>query len=133
LVVQRPSWNHPALEHLVGDGSRNSIDKLGAHLWITAQFLDDFLLHRRLRLVFLLPQLLACRLLIFLDDLLGDHVQERILSIGNTGKQQHGRRYKTYKNISSWLSPFPTETFLVYFRISVSLQIHPSLEIYTKT
>jgi hypothetical protein len=82
VAVQRPSWNHPALEHLVSDGSRDSVDELGAHLWITAQLLDDFLFHRRFRLVFLLPQLFAGRLLVFLDNLLSHHVQERILSIG---------------------------------------------------
>src|SRR6266542_1675899 len=56
-----------------------------------------FLFHRWFRLVFLLPQLLAGRLLVFLDDLLGDHIQERILSIGGAYEQQRHHRNEQVK------------------------------------
>lgn len=55
LAVQRRSWDHAALEQLVGDRSRYLVDERGAHLRIAAQRLDSLLFHRRLRLIFLLP------------------------------------------------------------------------------
>jgi hypothetical protein len=57
-----------ALAHLVGDRSRNRVDGDGAHLGIAAQQLDEVLLLLRFRFASLLPQLLAGRLLVLLDD-----------------------------------------------------------------
>src|SRR5207247_10543617 len=82
----RSSWNHTAFEHFVGDWSRYLVDKSRAHLRIGFQHLESFLLHLRFRcLAFLgslLPQLLAGGLLIFLDDFLGNLIQDReVLSV----------------------------------------------------
>ena len=50
------SWNHAALEHLVGDRRRDLVDEHGPHLGVVAQHLDDLLHVLRLRLAPLLPR-----------------------------------------------------------------------------
>src|SRR5207248_11071895 len=78
------SWNHSALKQLVGDRSSNLVDENGPHLRIALKKCDDFLFFgaRRSVLAFLHPQLLARRALIFLDDFVGIHVQDRVLRWG---------------------------------------------------
>src|SRR5208282_3188562 len=71
IFALRQSWKHTAVEHLVDDGSRYSPEEFLAHLRIVVQHLYQFLLHRCFRLAFVLPQLLARRHLIFLDDFVG--------------------------------------------------------------
>src|SRR5271167_3728469 len=90
VVVLIPLGNHPAFDHFVDDGSRNYVDECGAHLRIVAQQLHGFLLLlcRRLFLGFLLPQLLAARLLVFLGYPVGDGVQDRVLSVGDAHVKQ---------------------------------------------
>src|SRR6266542_3709896 len=82
-----------------------------------------FLFHRWFRLVFLLPQLLAGRLLVFLDDLLGDHIQERILSIGGAYEQQRHHRNEQVKTFHHDFLLSLSETLYFGFRIAVSLRI----------
>src|SRR6516162_9244277 len=65
----RGSWDHPAFEHLVGDRSGDLVDEGGPHLRVGTQHLDRFLFLLRLRLALPLPELLARRLLVLLDDL----------------------------------------------------------------
>src|SRR5271154_286274 len=86
--TQRPLRNHPAFKHLVGDGSCHSVEKQRAHLRIGPQKLNCLLFLRR-RWLFVLslrPQLLAGGGLVFLNDLVGNLVQYRvlILSPGST-------------------------------------------------
>src|SRR5271167_87935 len=86
------SWDHAAFEQLVGDRRRYSIDEHRAHLWIVTQKIYGFLLPLRFRLFSFLPQLLARRILIFLDDFVGSLVQQRVLavlSVGYSRQQQH--------------------------------------------
>src|SRR5262245_20560272 len=85
--ARRSSWNHPAFEHLVCDGGCHFVDEFLAQLWIAVKNFQRFLLLWRSRLVLfltlLIPQLLARRLLILLDDFLSDHVQNRVLRSDN--------------------------------------------------
>jgi hypothetical protein len=82
------------LEHLVGDRSRNLVNECLTHLGIVSQGLYGPLVHLCFLacglLAFLLPQLLAGRLLVLLHDLIGDHVQERVLRASDTHEQRHG-------------------------------------------
>ncbi len=68
------SRNHATLEHFVGNRSRNFVDEHFAHLGIAPQHLHRFLLHGRFGLAFFLPKLLAGRILVLLDDFVGNPV-----------------------------------------------------------
>jgi hypothetical protein len=79
--VPKRSGNHPALEHFIGDGSRNLVDELGAHLWIIVEQLNRslFLGFRRSFLASLFPQLLTGGTLVFLDDFFRYSVYNRVV------------------------------------------------------
>src|SRR5262245_24712804 len=81
-ILSDPPRNHPALEHLVGDGRRHFVDEGCSHFGIILQNLYRFLFLRWLRLprlAFLLKQLLTRSLLVFVNDLVGDRLHDRIL------------------------------------------------------
>jgi len=75
VLSLRRSWDHAAFKHFVGDRRRYSVDEGGPHLWIAAQKIYGFLFPLRFWLPSLLPQLLAGRVLVFLDYLVGGGVQ----------------------------------------------------------
>src|SRR5262249_36770201 len=90
------SGNHPALEHLVRDGRGDLVDEFGAHLRVVLQHLDRLLLARRFRLAAsavasVLPELIAGRALVFLDDPAGDRVDHRKL-LGRDAERRHYQR-----------------------------------------
>src|SRR5208337_3889780 len=82
------SWNHAAFEHFVGDGSRNFVDERNAHLWVLLQELDGSLLLLPLWLALFLPQLLAGRTLVLLDDFVGIPVHDRVVLRSGKGRQK---------------------------------------------
>ena len=85
----RHLWNHAAFEHFVGDGSRYFVDERNAHLWVAPQESDGSLLHLPLWLALFLPQLLAGRILVPLDDFVGNPVHDReFLSSGKSRQEQ---------------------------------------------
>src|SRR5574339_98853 len=73
------SRDQPAREHLVDDGRSDLVDEVLLHLRVIAQELHRALLFRRMRLALRLPELLAARVLVLGDRLVGDHVENRIL------------------------------------------------------
>src|SRR5258705_4400779 len=88
MLGRARSWEHPAFEHLVGDGRGDLVDEGRAHLRIVAEHRDHLLLLRRFWLALRFPQLLAVGLLVFLDDLARHHVDDRILSARDTCHDQ---------------------------------------------
>src|SRR5271166_28473 len=85
-VELRQSWNHSAFKQFVGDGRRYPVYEHASHLGIAAQKIYGFLFSLRFWLPSLLPQLLAGRILIFLDDLVGGRVQQWVLSATYPGE-----------------------------------------------
>src|SRR5215470_14806320 len=90
------SGDHAALEHFIRNRAGHAVEKLRAHLRIFAHhlhhFLLDHLLPRRGWSALLLGQFLAGRTLIFLDDLLGYLIHNRILlGAGYSKLKQQGR------------------------------------------
>src|SRR5260370_12277999 len=86
------SWNHSAIKHLVGDGRGDFVDERCAHRWIVAQEDEYFLLLLRwlfLRLGSLHPELFTGRRLVLLDNLIRDHVHDRVL-LGIGGARRGG-------------------------------------------
>jgi hypothetical protein len=77
------SGNHAALEHFISDGTRYAVEKLSTHLRILPEHFQRFLLYHfpfpRLWLAFFRDQILARRVLIFLDDSIGQLVHYRVL------------------------------------------------------
>jgi hypothetical protein len=93
------SWDH-ALKHLIGDRRNDSVDEGRAHLWIAAQMLYGLLFTRSMRLAPFLPQLLARRILVFLDDLVGAPIHEWVLPC--TG---HGFKADQYRHECEQANP----------------------------
>src|ERR1019366_5316698 len=91
-AVDQTSRDHSAREHLVHHRTGDLVEEHLPHLRIALQKSDDLLLLRRRRLAPILPQLLAGRGLVFLDDLVRDHVHDRILRVRNARGSQRGDR-----------------------------------------
>jgi|SRR4029453_12648107 hypothetical protein len=87
------SGNHAALEHFVSDGTRYAVEKLSTHLRILPEHFQRFLLYHfpfpRLWLAFFRDQILARRVLIFLNDSIGQLVHYRkLLRAGDANLKQ---------------------------------------------
>src|SRR6516165_6559746 len=73
------SGDQRAVEHLVDDGPRDPIDEIGARLRVLLEELNELLLTIALRLPFFLPELFTRSRLVFLNDLVTDPVDQRVL------------------------------------------------------
>src|SRR5262249_19014287 len=84
------SGNHPALEHLVRVGRGDLVDELGAQLLVRLLCVGGFGLAAS-ALASFLPELIAGRALVLLDDFVGDRVDDRKL-LGRDADRRYSQR-----------------------------------------